>query len=78
MPTVSDIRHPVGGVVQAEDDGSGIILLGETVSMSTVLIVQGVDGVGVTGSKPTDTSREGNGRETSLGDHGPWRRSMHL
>ena len=60
------------------DDRRGIILPVETASESKVFGVRGGDGVGVDGSPPTDVAREGNGRETALGEHGPRQRATHL
>ena len=40
--------------------------------------VWGGNGVGDAGSLSTDVSREGSGREATLGDHGPRRRSTNL
>ena len=45
-------------------EGRRTVLPGETVGASTVFGVRVVDGVGFSGSPPTDASREGNERET--------------
>ena len=60
------------------DDRRGIILLGETVSTSTVFGVRGVYGVGVAGIPHTDEAQEGNRREVALRDHGHQRISTYL
>ena len=54
---MSGSRNPVGGGVQATDDRNGTFLPGETVGASTMLGVQGGDGVGVTGITPTYAER---------------------
>ena len=67
LPSVSGSGHPVGGRIKTEDDGHRIILPGETESESTVFRVQVGDAVGVSGSPPKDSAREGNMREKALG-----------
>ena len=71
LPSVSGRSHPVGGVIQAADEGRGIIIPVEAASESTVFRVLGVYGDGVSGSPPIDSAQEGAGRETALGYHGP-------
>ena len=75
---VSDSGHQVGGGIRGTDDGRGTILPVETASVITVFIVWEGDGVGVAGSPPTYTAREGNRGETTLGYHAPLWIATHL
>ena len=58
MPSVSVSGNPVGGGIQMANDGRGIILPVETASNSKVFRVRGGDGIGISGSLPTDSVQE--------------------
>ena len=78
LPLVSGSGHPVRGGIRTSDDGHEVILLVETSSESTVFGVQGGNNIGVAVSTPTGATREGNRRETALGDSVPRKRTTHL
>ena len=60
------------------DNRIRIIIPGEAASRGVVFGVCGGCGVGVSGSPPPDTEREGIGREKALGDHGPRQRATNI
>ena len=71
LPHVTGSSHPVVGRIQMADGGRGIVLLEETDSYSTVFIVRGGDGFGVSVSPPIDVSQEGNGGGRHWGNTSP-------
>ena len=72
IPPVPGGGNAVGGGMREMDDGSGAFLPIEAAGSGTVHRLQEGYGAQVAGGPFADTSWEGSGWETELGNHGLW------